>query len=424
MFCFSGVSEKTVSRITQEGKTAASTSKKIVTPGKSRPHPKKINLDDFDLCAIRQKIHQFYIVKKELPTLNKLRVVLKEDIDFQGSITTLHRILHSIGFKYKRCQSKRKILMERHDITAWRGRYLQKMRKNRTVDKRPVVFLDETYIHNTYHAKSCWQNEEEPGLFTSESAGKRWIIAHAGSENGFIKDSLLIFKSQSKSSDYHDDMNSTNFRKWMTEKLIPNLPERSLVVMDNAPYHCTQINKAPTMSSIKSEMQGWLQEKGVYFEESWTKAILFDLIKQNRGPPTYAVDELLKSHNHEVLKLPPYHCDLNPIEKIWSLVKRRVAEKNVAQDPKEIVKLTEDAFESVTSQDWASQCKHVEHLEDEYFKNDRLIDEETDRFIICTASDSETESDHDSDMDVRDSDSDCDSISGINPFDDHNYTKK
>ncbi|CAF4747900.1 unnamed protein product [Pieris macdunnoughi] len=35
-----GVSERTVTRITKEGITAASTSKTIVTPGKSRPHPK------------------------------------------------------------------------------------------------------------------------------------------------------------------------------------------------------------------------------------------------------------------------------------------------------------------------------------------------------------------------------------------------
>lgn len=66
-------------------------------------------------------------------------------------------------------------------------------------------------------------------------------------------------------------MNSINFLKWMSEKVIPNLSERSLVVMDNALYHCTQINKAPTMSSIKRDMQEWLRGKGVYFEDTWTK---------------------------------------------------------------------------------------------------------------------------------------------------------
>lgn len=37
-----GLSEKTVSTIIQAGKTAASTSKKIVTPGKSHPRSNKI----------------------------------------------------------------------------------------------------------------------------------------------------------------------------------------------------------------------------------------------------------------------------------------------------------------------------------------------------------------------------------------------
>ncbi|CAK1597710.1 unnamed protein product [Parnassius mnemosyne] len=410
-----GVSEKTITRITKEGITAASTSKKIVTPGKSRPHPKKFDLDGFDLCAIRQKIHSFYVVHKELPTLAKLRAALREDINFQGNITTLHRILNRIGFKYKRCQSRRKLLMERHDITAWRARYLDKIRINRTVEKRPVVYLDETYIHNTYHTKSCWQSEEEPGMFVSESSGSRWIIAHARTKDGFINGVLLMFKSQSKSSDYHDDMNSANFLKWVTEKLIPNLPERSLVVMDNAPYHCTQLNKAPSMSNIKSSMQEWLRQKGIYFEDTWRKAVLFELIKQNKGPPTFAVDELLTAHGHEVLRLPPYHCDLNPVEKIWSLVKRKVADKNVAQDPKEIVKLTVEAFESITAEDWTAQCTHVEHLEEEYLKNDGLMDEEMDRIIISTASDTETESDS---VSIHSSDSDVPMAA------DHNYSIK
>ncbi|KAJ0183291.1 hypothetical protein K1T71_001267 [Dendrolimus kikuchii] len=173
--------------------------------------------------------------------------------------------------------------MERYDIYAWRSRYLERIRRSRNVEKKPVVYLDETYIHNTYHAKSCWQNKEELGMFVSESSGSRCIIAHAGTENGFVNGALLMFKS----SDYHNDMNSTNFLKWISEKVIPNLPERSL--------------------------QECLREKGVYFEDTWIKAVLFELIKQNKGPPTYAVDALLKSHNHELLKLPPYHCDLEKV---------------------------------------------------------------------------------------------------------------
>ncbi|KAJ8720668.1 hypothetical protein PYW08_006133 [Mythimna loreyi] len=97
----------------------------------------------------------------------------------------------------------------------------------------------------------------------------------------------------------------------------------------------------------------------------------------------------------------------DPVEVEYVFQRRREAEKNVDQDTKKIVKLTEDSFASVTAEDWFKQCKHVENLEDEYFRNDGLIDEEMDCFIISTASDSVTESDHDSDIHLDDSDSDC-----------------
>ena len=42
----------------------------------------------------------------------------------------------------------------------------------------------------------------------------------------------------------------------------------------------------------------------------------------------YKVDEFLKKKGHEVLRLPPYHCDLNPIEFIWGILKNRVAINN------------------------------------------------------------------------------------------------
>ena len=38
-------------------------------------------------------------------------------------------------------------------------------------------------------------------------------------------------------------MNTKNFTKWLLEKLLPNLPPRSAVVMDNARYPPTQTNK-------------------------------------------------------------------------------------------------------------------------------------------------------------------------------------
>jgi predicted O-methyltransferase YrrM len=37
-------------------------------------------------------------------------------------------------------------------------------------------------------------------------------------------------------------MNHTNYKKWLQERLIPNLKPSSVVVVDNASYHNVQIN--------------------------------------------------------------------------------------------------------------------------------------------------------------------------------------
>lgn len=174
--------------------------------------------------------------------------------------------------------------MERHDTVAWRRKYIDTMRQSRT-DGRPIVFLDETYIHASHAVKKCWQKDDEDGVLTNDSAGTRWIIVNAGGEMRFIPNAQLIFKSQSKSGDYHDDMNSTNFMKWLSEKLIPNLPLNSLVVMDNAPYHTAQVNKAPTMGSSKLQMQNWITDRGLSYLPTILKAELYQIIKEHKEAP-------------------------------------------------------------------------------------------------------------------------------------------
>uniref|UniRef100_A0A2S2Q7H4 Tc1-like transposase DDE domain-containing protein n=1 Tax=Sipha flava TaxID=143950 RepID=A0A2S2Q7H4_9HEMI len=43
----------------------------------------------------------------------------------------------------------------------------------------------------------------------------------------------------------------------------------------------------------------------------------------------YELDEIACSMGHEVIRLPPYHCQYNPIELIWAQVKSEVAKKKI-----------------------------------------------------------------------------------------------
>jgi transposase len=42
----------------------------------------------------------------------------------------------------------------------------------------------------------------------------------------------------------------------------------------------------------------------------------------------YKLEQSTQQMGHEVVRLPPYHCQYNPIELIWAQFKGRVAEKN------------------------------------------------------------------------------------------------
>ncbi|CAG4981618.1 unnamed protein product [Colias eurytheme] len=118
-------------------------------------------------------------------------------------------------------------------------------------------------------------------------------------------------------------------------------------------------SKAPSMGNRKAELQEWLTNNNIEVDDCWTKAQLYELIKRHKGDPKYEVDKMLNENGHEVLRLPPYHCDLNPIEKIWAIVKRRIAEKNVNQAPSEIASITEEAFSTITTEEWVNSREEV-----------------------------------------------------------------
>lgn len=60
----------------------------------------------------------------------------------------------------------------------------------------------------------------------------------SGTENLFLNNAELIFKMGNSKADYHEKINSFNFKKWICQKVIPELLTNSDVIMDNALYYC------------------------------------------------------------------------------------------------------------------------------------------------------------------------------------------
>jgi len=76
-------------------------------------------VDDFDREVIRRQVHQFW-VNRELPNLNKILNAVNEDDTLPDfSLTSLWRLLKSMGFKFTK-RGRNSALIENDEIRAWR----------------------------------------------------------------------------------------------------------------------------------------------------------------------------------------------------------------------------------------------------------------------------------------------------------------
>jgi transposase len=227
--------------------------------------------------------------------------------------------------------------------------------------------------------------------------GERLVILNAGSRRGFIPNALLIFKSNQKTGYYYNEINGENYIRWLKEKVIPNLEPNSGLVIDNAPYHNIQKDKAPTSNSNKETMKNWFCVRNIPFCDNVSKEQLYEIIKAYKPKyKTFLVDEIMAANGHTVLRLPPYHPDLNPIELIWADVKQWVGANNTTERTDDVKRLCEQRFEETGEDKWISVCEHVDELEKQYCEREGIIEERIESIIIthnrknsCGSTDSE-----------------------------------
>ena len=161
--------------------------------------------------------------------------------------------------------------------------------------------------------------------------------------------------------------------KWFTEKLIPNIPENALIIMDNAPYHnVLSVHSSPTNNSKKEVISDWLKNNGVPIAEDSLKAELVEILQKIAPVPTYAVDELALKHGHKVIRTPPYHPELQPIEICWGVVKNSIA-RNCDFTMDTLLKQLGIAFKKVTVRTCSGIIKKVKNIEDNYWDEDVLL---------------------------------------------------
>lgn len=294
-------------------------------------------------------------------------------------IATLARTLNRWGFEFGK-GTRSQHLKEKDHVIAARQRYLRKKRDNRVSDgetMRPEVYLDESYVNKNHSNDFIWYSGEDgPWVQKPTGKGERLIIINAITKSGWVPGAKLVFKSTKKTGDYHGQMNWDLFKKWFVEMLLENIPANSLIIMDNAPYHNTlSEHSPPTPLCSKKKITEWLEQNRIYCRQDCLKPELVEILKKLAPQPTYAIDEIARSYGHEVIRTPPYHPELQPIETCWGVVKNHIA-RNSDFTMKNLLEQLDAGFAKVTDKTCAEIIKNVRKIEDDFWTEDLQFDEQ------------------------------------------------
>jgi len=314
--------------------------------------------------------------KGEYITLANIRDFLKEKpTDEAFHLATLARTLNRWGFEFGK-GTRSQHLKEKDHVIAARQRYLRKKRDNRSsgIDTdtiRPEVYLDETYVNKNHSNDFIWYSGEDgPWVQKPTGKGERLIIINAITKSGWVSGAKLLFKSTRKTGDYHGQMNWELFEKWFTEMLLPNIPKNSLIIMDNAPYHNTlSEHSPPTPLCSKKRIMEWLEQNKIYCRDDCLKPELVEILKKMATESLYAIDEIARSNGHEVIRTPPYHPELQPIETCWGVVKNHVA-RNCNFTMNNLIEQLDSGFDKVTAKTCVEIIAKVRKVEDEFWTED------------------------------------------------------
>jgi len=97
------------------------------------------------------------------------------------------------------------------------------------------------------------------------------------------------------------------------------------------------------------------------------------MLTKFNSEPTYAIDEIAQLHGHEILRTPPYHPELQPIEICWGITKNEVA-RNSDFTMKNLELQLKNSFLKVTQTTCQKIIKKIRKIEDKFWDDDKKLE--------------------------------------------------
>ena len=132
----------------------------------------------------------FHYLAHTVCSIYRCRLRYKQKIGYQGENNHLRHTLKKLGFRWRKSQTNKSLLMERTDIVAARIQFLRNIKKYRE-NGRLIIYTDETFVHSTHTVSKLWQSSKV-SLQAPFCRGERLIVLHAGSKGDSSKELSLF----------------------------------------------------------------------------------------------------------------------------------------------------------------------------------------------------------------------------------------
>jgi len=143
--------------------------------------------------------------------------------------------------------------------------------------------------------------------------------------------------------DYHGNFNGKVFDT-LFERLCKTLDDMKIgpcnIHLDGARYHFHKADDRPNSAMNVADMQKWYEDHGrplpptnrkTKRESGPTKDEMLKDLATIQDSSTYTINDIAARYGgHRIFKTPPYHCELQPIEMVWGVVKNMVAANTTA----------------------------------------------------------------------------------------------
>ncbi|XP_046428432.1 uncharacterized protein LOC124183682 isoform X2 [Neodiprion fabricii] len=368
---------KKLSRMTGFGRTSTkqivldyiSTGRVLKSNFKEQTRGIEDKTNECDKNAIRRMIHDFYR-NNEVPTVDKVLDAVNDDKDLQEfKQPSFCKLLQKLNF-YSIKRRGISVLIENEDLIVWRRNYLRTITQYR-MQGRSIYYLDEMLV-------KVGDVQNKFSINDTRSV----ILQHIGSAAGFVPGALSCTESKKYPDDYHGELYEHTFLNWF-KRVLPLLDENCVIVMDNDPPHCIKQELLPDTLWTKGAIIGWLQSKGAVVDYTMAKAELLHIVElEKKKFNRYVIEELANKANKIVLRLPPYHCDINPIEMAWSMMKVYVKTVDTSVIFKDMKAFLEQGVAQITAQHWNNFVKHAINEENRLWEIDDIADRVHDKIPL------------------------------------------